>query len=235
MTMNQEQLGLLLQIIGVGLFTPIILRWVLKFIRLMTFKISSFLIKMLRESSVGGPSFADIYLRTLDRLSTGTNWSDTAKLFAWSILTTLLFSVSLLGFLAFPVWGLNFLVWVPSWMQVTTWVLIFLLISDILIAGLWDFWLYHTQWGKNMIDYLSATSKLSYLLLNNPSKTRLLKKLVVSITFPLFYPIGGSILIILHLGVVVGGISERHANIGDRAGLIGWVLIIAGLILQLLS
>ena len=237
MNMNQEQLGLFLQIIGVGLFTPIIFRWILEFTHSITITISSLLSKMLIKSPVGGPRLADIYLKAVDRLSTGTDWSKTAILLVWSVSTTVLSSISLIGFFAFSIWSIDFFMWVPKWMQIITWILIGLLISDILVASLWDFWLYHTQWGKNITASYSTTStidRIGYLLLNNPAKTRPFRKLVANITFFFFYPIGGSILTILHLGVFIGGISKRYKNIGNMAGLVGWATILAGLILQFL-
>jgi len=235
--MNQEQLGLFLQIIGVGLFTPIIFRWILEFTHSITITISSLLSKMLIKSPVGGPRLADIYLKAVDRLSTGTDWSKTAKLLVWSVSTTLVSLIPLIGFFAFPIWRLDYFIWVPKWMQIITWILIGLLISDIIVASLWDLWLYHTQLGKKITASCSTTStigRIVYLSLNNPAKTRPLRKLAVNITFPFFYPIGGLILTILHLGILIGGISKRYKNIGNMAALIGWATILAGLILQFL-
>jgi len=236
--MNQEQLGLFLQIIGVGLFTPIIFGWFLDFISSTSTTVSSLLAKILRKSPIGGPWLAEIYLKVVDRLNTGTDWSKTAKLLVWSVSTTLVSLISLIGFFAFSIWSIDFFMWVPKWMQIITWILIGLLISDIIVASLWDLWLYHTQLGKKITASCSTTStigRIVYLSLNNPAKTRPLRKLAVNITFPFFYPIGGSILTILHLGILIGGISKRHKNIGNMAALIGWVTVLTGLILQFLA
>jgi hypothetical protein len=234
--MNHEQLGLLLQIIGVALFTPIVLETILRVVRSASTSVTLRIAEMLAKAPVGGSGLSDIYLAVMARLSTVRQQRETAIQLVWSILTTLLFSIALIGFLGLPIWSIGVFKWVPAWMRMVAYVWIGLLACDVLIAAVWDLWLYRTQMGKRIIGGLASDKqKLLYMALSNPSKGRSLKKLVANIVFFFAYPPVGLILTTLELGLVLGARSEWFQKVSSVVTLVGWAAILAGLLVQFLA
>lgn len=234
--MSQEKLGLLLQLIGVGLFTPFVFTAILRFLYTVSTSATIRVAEILTRSPVVGQFLADIYLQSMDRLTKGVQLKKMVIQLAWATITVLISSTALIGFLGLPILGISIFTWVPKWMQVVAFIAITLLVLDILITGIWGFFIYKTRVGQSMVSNLpSGKLSLFSLALSNPSKFRSPKKIAANIIFFFVYPVGGLILVTLEFTLLVGSLANRFQKVSNIAGILGWIIIIVGLIMQLLA
>lgn len=233
--MNQEKLGLLLQIIGISLFTPVVFEMILRFLYSASTALAIRIAEIMTKSPLGGPLLADIYLQSMERLTTGEQQRKMVIQLIWATITTSFFSIALIGFLGLPVWSSSVFRWVPGWMHIIAYLVITLLVCDVLIAFIWDLFIYRTHFGQSMINSLSSSKlKILSLALRNSSKSRSLKKALTNIIFFFMYPIGGFLLTTLEFGLLVGSLSNRFRKASIVAGIIGWVTVLTGIIIQFL-
>jgi len=233
--MNIDKLGLLLQIIGIGLFTPIIFRWLLETIRSISVSFSSSLAKVLRKYPLVGELLAKVYLIAVDRMLEGKEIKQTSKLLIWSIGTSSITAISLIGFYGLITSNNEHLLWIPNWVYIVTWVIAAIFISDIIFSMIWDYGLSRTSFRKQLIEINKKYYFPGYVALNSTSKFSLFKKIWANTVFFFVYPFGGSILTFLNIGLIVGGLSKRFNSIANFIGILGWGTVLAGLILQYFS
>ena len=239
------KIGLLLQIIGFVLFTPIIFNVIYNAV----LRASCWFARKLEKGEVyrqrTGLFIARRYVRVLNIIRHRRKVSKILVNLVW----TLLFSVSstfmLIGLLS---WFLSILSWIPFWLRVLSSIYVSYFIFDIILVIIWDHGLYRLPRFSNWVTSLPTRidlregmtiKKVSLIYLRiyliEPQRSRFLYKTFVNISLILAGPIVGLLIVLQFSLLLIFDFLARTEYVRNSLAVLGWVLIITGLIFQYFS